>query len=90
MAPIRGFDGICFEAQMCNVHPPCRHVRPDDEGGGDDVEGDYYDGQGDVDYVIHDYGVDWIRMRIIIPTILLKVHLSRNPAISNACINSFS
>ena len=70
--------------------PPCRHVRPDDEGDGDDDEGDYYDGQGEVDYVIHDYGVDWIRMRIIIPTILLKVHLSRNPPISNACINSFS
>ena len=29
-------------------------------------------------------------MRIIIPTILLKVHLSRNPPISNACINSFT
>ena len=62
--------------------PPCRHVRPDD-----DDEGDYYDGQGDVDYAINVYGMDWIRMRIIIPTILLKGHLSRNPPSSNACIN---
>ena len=38
--------------------PPCRHVRPDDEGDGDDDEGDYYDGQGDVDYVINVSGVD--------------------------------
>ena len=70
-----------LKCAACSV-PPCRHVRPDDEG-------DYYDGQGDVDYVIHDYGVDWIRMRIIIPTILLKVHLSRNPPISNACMYQF-